>query len=277
MPVLDRVSANCLRGESPPDDLRRLWKANRTKPWDDIVPFELVQELDDSFFAGYREKDGVPPAAVAAFNKMFGHIAFIGRREDGELVGYWLGPENRRPSESPIVELDTEGQFSLLGRNLAEYLLARAFSDDDYKQLRSLLADLGLKVKAKTQSDLFESFNDLDGEFGNPNRVCSRYQKGLGAPPRSKLRFGHYRFPAAEKILREIGILKITSKSKRDEVIRLLGKPRESGHGISDAALGYLPPWIKYYRDDCQLHISFDDDGTIMRVVVMEPDWEPGM
>jgi hypothetical protein len=277
MTALDRVSANCLRGEPPPDDLRRLWKANRTKPWDDIVPFELVEELDDSFFAGYREKDGVPPEAVAVFNKMFGHIAFIGRREDGELVGYWLGPENRHPSKSPIVELDTEGQFELVGRNLAEYLLARTFSDVHYDQLRSVLANVGLKVKAKTQTDLFESFNDLDGEFGNPNRVCSRYEKGLGAPPPPKLRFGHYKFPAAQKILHEIGILKITANSKRAEVMKLLGKPKETGRGIHDAVLGYLPPWIKYYRDDCQLHISFNDDATIVQVVVMEPDWEPGM
>ncbi len=43
--------------------------------------------------------------------------AFVGKRENGELLGYWLGPENHGASDSPIVELDTEGQFHLVGRS----------------------------------------------------------------------------------------------------------------------------------------------------------------
>jgi len=276
MTPLEKVSRNCLRGQPPPDDLRRLWNANDTQPWNDIVPFALVENLENDFFIGYRENDGVATEVVTAYRKMFEHIAFVGKREDGELVGYWLGPENRAASDSPIVELDTEGQFQLLGRNLAEYLLASAFSEDAFVELRRVLTDLGLAVEAETQADLFDSIDGLKGEFGNPNRISWRYQKGLDAPLPSKLRFGNYGFPAAATVLREIGIENITAASTREQVIDLLGAPAEAGGDNKVPVLGYIDPWIKYMRPDCQIHFSFENGKGVKQVTLLEPDWEPG-
>jgi hypothetical protein len=276
MKTLDRVSINCLRGEVPPEDLRRLWGGNRKKPWDRFVPFELVQRTDDEFFAGYTEVEGVSAGVAAAYRRMFTHIAFVGRREAGELVGYWLGTENRQVSDSPIVELNTEGQFHISGRNLAEYLLACASSDHDYGRLRSVLADLGLPVKAETQHKLLKSFDLLKRKFGNPNRISWRYQKRLEAPPPSRLRFGNYEFPAASTMLRKMGVANITTRSTRAQVTEILGAPTLTGGGEIRPLLGYIAPWIKYDRPDCQLRFEFSEDNTVRLVTMLEPDWEPG-
>ncbi len=274
---LNRVSQNCLHGLPPPDDLGRLWQANDDHPWCDYVPFTLVETLDDDFFTGYRETDRVSPQVVTAYRKMFEHIAFVGKREDGELVGYWLGPENRSPSDSPIVELDTEGQFHLQGRNLAEYLLACVNSEDDFIQLRKMLVGLGFSVKAETQAELLETLDVLQKDFGNPNRVSRRYQKGLEAPPPSPIRFDKYEFPAAGHILNKLGIDGLTAHSTQQVVIQRLGTPDKTGGGIKMAVLGYINPWIKYQRSDCQLRFEFNRDKEIKSVTLLEPDWEPGM
>jgi hypothetical protein len=277
MTPLEHVSRNCLRGQPPPNDLQCLWKASDKQPWNEFVQFTLVEKLDNDFFTGYWEDDDVSPEVVLAYQKMFEHIAFVGKREDGELVGYWLGPENRAASDSPIVELDTEGQFHLIGRNLAEYLLACVFSDKDFARLRDVLADLGVRVAAKTQSELFKSFDTLNGDFGNPNRISWRYQKGLGVPAPSNLRFGTKSFPAALEILREIGVEKIVADSTKEQVIQILGTPGEAGGDTDSPVLGYIDLWIKYMRADCQLRISFEKGKGIKQVTLLEPDWEPGM
>jgi hypothetical protein len=277
MPRLDRVSRNCLRGQPPPDDLRRLWQASDDQPWSDLVPFALIESLDNDFFTGYREKDGVPPEVAAAYRKMFENIAFVGKREDGELVGYWLGPQNRKPSDSPIVELDTEGQFHLQGRNLAEYLLACVHSEDDFAKLRRIVVDLGFAVTARTQSELLESLDALQRDFGNTNRISWRYQKGLEAPPPSKLRLGSYDFPDAVRILSELGIKNITANSTITQVVQLLGAPDETGGDTKVPVLGYIDPWIKYKRPDCQLMFVFEKNKAVKTVTLLEPDWEPGM
>jgi len=273
---LKRVSQNCLRGHLPPDDLRKIWQANKEQPWNNFVAFTLVDALDDDFFEYYREDDRVPAQVATAYRRMFEHIAFVGKRDHGELFGYWLGPENRSPSDSPIVELDTEGQFSLLGRNLADYLLACTNSDDDFIHLRRVLTRLGLKVTAKTQTELFETFT-FEKDFGDPNKISWRYQKGLEAPPPSTICFGDYKFPDAAHILRKLGIDDLTATSTQKAVIQRLGNPDKTGGGTKIAVLGYINPWIKYQRSDCQLRFEFDGEMGIKTVTLLEPDWEPGM
>jgi hypothetical protein len=99
----------------------------------------------------------------------------------------------------------------------------------------------------------------------------------LDAPPPSKLRFGNYEFPRVAKILRELGIKNITANSTKKEVIQLLGKPDKTGGGNKLSVLGYVDPWIKYNRPDCQLRFAFDKDKAVKLVTLLEPDWEPGM
>lgn len=274
-----RISKNCLHGQPIPEDLKLFWKANDVAPWDDIVPFTLVDELDDDFFIGYRDEDGIDPDIQTAYQRMFGHIAFVGYREDGEKVGYWLGPENRSIETSPIVELDTEGSFQLSGRNLGEYLLSCVFSAEDYQELREVLDEIGISVDYESQDELLESFNNLDREFGSPSKLEKRYQQGLDplppSPP-SDVPFGRDKFPKAKEMLVAIGIEGISSTSTKRDVIKSLGEPDLSGEAREHRIFGPTPAWIKYQRDDCQLHFEFDEKDRVAAVTLMEPDWEPG-
>jgi hypothetical protein len=273
MKNLDRVSRNCLSGQALPDDLRQLWAASKAQPWYEFVPFTLVDQPDDDFFTGYREADGVPTGVATVYRRMFQHIAFVGKREDGELVGYWLGPAMQQPIDSPIVELDTEGQFRLKGRNLGEYLLACTFTKDDFVHLRRILTGLGLAVEAKTRSELLDTFNTLDGEFGDPNWVSARYERGLDALPASKVRFGFFKFPAAAAVLRELGVEGVTAGSTQAKVIKLLGPATAVGGDIEDKLVGYIEPWIRYKRPDCQIQFNFKKRGGVSGIHVIDSDW----
>jgi hypothetical protein len=178
-----------LHGQEPSDELKRLWNANRTEPWYDFVSFTLVDKLDDQFLRACKDNGQVPQSVPRSFQRTFDHIAFVGCLEDGELVGYWLGPENRSIADAPIVQLDTEGTFDLRGHNLAEYLLSRVFSDEDYDELRSVLGTLGLHVAAETRRDLLKSFNGLDAQFGDPAQLYSQYsdeEKGKNEKKKKK-------------------------------------------------------------------------------------------
>ncbi len=95
-----------------PYDLLRLWTANTTRPWHRFVPFTLVDTLGGEFFTGYREADGVPADTATAYPRMFGHVAFVGTREGGELVGYWLGPDGRAAADSAAGEAEAAGMDS---------------------------------------------------------------------------------------------------------------------------------------------------------------------
>jgi hypothetical protein len=87
---------------------------------------------------------------------------------------------------------------------------------------------------------------------------------------------GNVKFPEATEALRRIGVSGVTPESTREEVIGLLGEPTFSGGGQKDPTFGFIWPWIKYHRFDCQLRFEFGKGGGIRLVSILEPDWEPG-
>jgi len=76
-------------------------------------------------------------------------------------------------------------------------------------------------------------------------------------------------------LLRRWGVAGISEKSSKDDVLAALGPPGKSGGDIK-TDLGYVGPWIKYRRDDCQMHFEFGKNQRLRKVSVMEKDWEPG-
>jgi hypothetical protein len=63
-------------------------------------------------------------ANVTAINEVLATITFIAESDDGDMIGYWHGPERTPIDAAPIVKLDTEGQFDLMrGRALSEAML----------------------------------------------------------------------------------------------------------------------------------------------------------
>lgn len=90
------------------------------------------------------------------------------------------------------------------------------------------------------------------------------------------VRYGTKEFPAAQGMLDSWGITGLNASSRRADVIAKLGPPTLTGGGEKHEALGYISPWIKYHRADCQLRFSFAKDNMIRDVSVMEADWKPG-
>lgn len=87
---------------------------------------------------------------------------------------------------------------------------------------------------------------------------------------------GNLEFPAAQTALKRLGLGSITQNSTQEEVIAELGPPTQSGGGMTSKFLGYVFPWIKYQRTDCQLRFEFDKEGAIRMVSILDPDWKPG-
>lgn len=86
--------------------------------------------------------------------------------------------------------------------------------------------------------------------------------------------FGSFSFPVANDKLVHWNLPAFTSSTTRQDIIDVLGPPGAAGeacevHGIK------IPVWIKYYRDDCQVHFQFGRRGQLQMVSFMEPDWDP--
>lgn len=171
--TLNRVSQNCLRGQPVPADLRRLWQAKLEGDTEvlDAADLVLVDVLAPDFFEGYRAQDGLDSEYVSGYLRMFEQIAFIGQDDGGALLGYWLGEGHRLVEASPVVELDTEGQFRLLGTELSEALLLRADNGQGFSGLRAWLEARGIVVGVGSDEDIWHKLE----AFPDPNAQAHRY------------------------------------------------------------------------------------------------------
>jgi hypothetical protein len=89
--------------------------------------------------------------------------------------------------------------------------------------------------------------------------------------------YGTFAFPEAASKLAERGAVGLSESSTKENVVAVLGAPDETGGGAKHQGLGFVWPWIKYRRPDCQLRFEFNKGGTQIRsVTIMEKDWEPG-
>ncbi len=173
--ALANVSAQCLGGEAVPDDLAALWRAQFDEDTDLLDSYEmtLLDAVEPELFDGFREEDGVEPAAARAFERMATQIRWVAEILDGSLVGYWVGEERRRVGESPVVVCDPGGQFELGARTLVEYLLDCTEPDDpeEFNEVADALADLGIDVPVQSHQEIW---NRLEG-FDDPNAVTLGY------------------------------------------------------------------------------------------------------
>jgi hypothetical protein len=89
-------------------------------------------------------------ANVAAMNATSALCCFVFVTDDGELIGYWRGPDRLEPDNAPIVRLDTEGQYDLLpGRTILQalyLLMKRGYLAERIEPARQALAKLGLSM-----------------------------------------------------------------------------------------------------------------------------------
>ncbi len=87
---------------------------------------------------------------------------------------------------------------------------------------------------------------------------------------------GNVKLTDVDEALRRIGLPEITQNASREEIVQLLGDPQETGGGEKHPTIGYIWPWIKYRRPDCQLRFEFQKSGQLRGLSILDPNWEPG-
>jgi hypothetical protein len=158
---IQRFQTEILKDQTPPPDLRVLLavagSAGGSDPLREVLSHALLAPgreyplLTGSYLNDRDRQDPSIMANVAATNDVFTFITFVAESEDGDMIGYWHGPERTPIDAAPIVKYDTEGQFDLMqGRTLSEEMLGNyTFSDlERFTAVRSWLDAHGIKVDA---------------------------------------------------------------------------------------------------------------------------------
>lgn len=80
-------------------------------------------------------------ANIDAISRVVQLCTFVIEHEDGDVAGYWRGPEERPLAESPVITFDSEGQFRrLAGERIIEAVVSEWCFDTD--QLDDVGAEL---------------------------------------------------------------------------------------------------------------------------------------
>ena len=151
-----------LKGQAAPRDLQALLDVTAkagdgADPLREALSYALLRPgRDYPLLSGsyLNETDRQNPdimANVAAIDEVMAMITFVAEGGDGDMIGYWHGPEGTPIDAAPIVKLDTEGQFGLMqGRNVSEAMLGDyTFSDDErFAEGRAWLASCGIAIEA---------------------------------------------------------------------------------------------------------------------------------
>ena len=164
---IQRFEQEILQSQAVPPDLRALLNAAGSAG--DIDPLRealgfalLVPGRDYPLLTGsyLNDSDRQNPdimANVAVINDVLALITMVAESEDGDMIGYWHGPEGTPIGNAPIVKLDTEGMFSLMqGRNLSEAMLGNDTFDDAecFAAARAWLTGCGIPIDAMNWREL---------------------------------------------------------------------------------------------------------------------------
>jgi len=108
-------------------------------------------------------------AAMAATNKL---VAWFGRDQEG-FVGLWRGAGGEQPLDaSPVVRLDTEGQYTIVAATIPDYV-AVSLPEDEFASTRDALTRVGFRVSNNVDA----IWDSLDG-FDDPNAYRNQlYEK----------------------------------------------------------------------------------------------------
>ena len=157
-----------LKGQAAPQDLQALLgvvalAGDGDDPLRKALSFSLLSPgrdyplLSGSYLNDNDRQNADIMANVAAINDVLAMITFVAESEDGDVIGYWHGPERTPMAAAPIVKYDTEGQFDLMqGRTLSEAMLGNyTFGDDErFAEGRAWLADCGIEMAASNWHEL---------------------------------------------------------------------------------------------------------------------------
>lgn len=176
-----------MRGMTPD-----LWKLRESLPTlgpiVERLELELVDdpgwaEPSDTSYLSEADRENPDVAAnVEAMTETNKLISWFGRDAEGYL-GLWRGPSDRPLSESPVVRLDSEGQYSIVAATIADYL-AIAMPEDEFANTRETLTRAGFKVGFNPDAiwGALDGFDDDPNAYRNELYEQNRVKRGL---PRS--------------------------------------------------------------------------------------------
>jgi hypothetical protein len=109
--------------------------------------------------------------AMAATNRL---IAWFGRDVEGYL-GLWRGPQELPLERAAVVQLDSEGQYSVVAATIPDYL-AVAWSEEAFDRASQALNKVGFTVAASPDviakaAEAFDSPNAYRHRLYNEGRV----------------------------------------------------------------------------------------------------------
>jgi len=119
---------------------------------------EIPDLISHSYLNEEDKKNKNIMANISASKEISQYISFVVEAIDGNLVGYWHGPENLELRDASIIKYDTEGQYTILsGSNLVEALVGDyVFDDDDeFLEFQEQFGNCGIVI-VKKWDDLVE-------------------------------------------------------------------------------------------------------------------------
>ena len=161
---IQRYEKEILKGQVAPPDLRALLDiAGDGDPLREELGFALLVPgrdyplLTGSYLNDSDRQNADIMTNVAVTNDVLSLITIVAESEDGDVVGYWHGPERLPIGQAPIVKLETEGTFGLMhGRTLSEAMLGNStFNDAErFAAGRTWLAGCGIEIDANNWREL---------------------------------------------------------------------------------------------------------------------------
>jgi hypothetical protein len=91
----------------------------------------------------------------AAYREVARHTAVLGAWQNNSLFGYWWHPDEPGEPWPPIVQIDSEGEISVIARDcsLVDALIGGSVEEDEarFDQLATILREAGIAVEKRGQ------------------------------------------------------------------------------------------------------------------------------
>lgn len=149
--AFSQFSINRLDGEPVPDDLKILLPLRdelaRRSGFRLVLDEDWSPWLDATGLGNAVKRDPEVAADLRARAEVCRFIAFVAEDRAGQYIGYWRGPSRRKISHSPLVFLDSSGQFHMcVSTSFAEAVLERSYGREHFADLRAWLASIGIPI-----------------------------------------------------------------------------------------------------------------------------------
>jgi hypothetical protein len=162
-----------LRGRPVPEDLHRLlvaywedhptlarvfrrWELEILDPYEGSWLEDLVEAGSDAVGPDPVDPKSIDAAAYdAGYREVARHTAVLGAWQNNSLFGYWWHPDEPGEPWPPVVQIDSEGEISVIARDcsLVEALVGGSVEENEahFDQLAAILRDAGIAVEKRGQ------------------------------------------------------------------------------------------------------------------------------